>query len=139
MLAPFILTVLFACVSFAEIYSNSSYDYVIVGGGTAGLALANRLSSNFSVAVIEAGGYYQVVDNGTAQVPGLDILGAGMSPEDIVDTDWKFVTQPQAGANGRELHYARGKCLGGRCVHRQELDRSNCADKETITALHETT
>jgi choline dehydrogenase len=112
----FVLTAFFASVSLATIYSNSSFDYVIVGGGTAGLALANRLSANFSVAVIEAGGFYQAVDNGTAQVPGLDILGAGMSPDDVVDTDWRFVTQPQAGAKGRELHYARGKCLGGRYV-----------------------
>lgn len=59
---------------------------------------------------------YQAVDNGTAQVPGLDILGAGMSPSDFVDTDWRFVTEPQAGANDRELYYARGKCLGGRFV-----------------------
>jgi choline dehydrogenase len=112
----FVLTAFFASVSLAATYSNSSFDYVIVGGGTAGLALANRLSANFSVAVIEAGGLYQAVDNGTAQVPGLDILGVGMSPDDVVDTDWRFVTQPQAGANGRELHYARGKCLGGRYV-----------------------
>ncbi len=32
---------------------------------------------------------------------------------DIIDTDWHFVTQPQAAANGRELHYTRGKCLCG--------------------------
>ena len=113
----FVLTALFASLSLATTeYSNLSFDYVIVGGGTAGLVLANRLSTNFSVAVIEAGGFYQAVDNATAQVPGLDILGAGMSPSDVVDTDWRFVTQPQAGANGRELHYARGKCLGGRYV-----------------------
>ncbi|ERF70214.1 hypothetical protein EPUS_00402 [Endocarpon pusillum Z07020] len=95
MLTPFILAVLFASISFAEIYSIPSYDYVIVGRGTAGLALANRLSSNFSVAVIEAGGYYHVIENGTAQVPGLDILVAGMSPEDVIDTDWKFISLKQ--------------------------------------------
>jgi choline dehydrogenase len=116
----FFLTALFAFVSVARSYSNSSFDYVIVGAGTAGLALANRLSSKFSVAVIEAGGFYQAVDNGTAQVPGLDILGAGMSPSDLVDTDWGFVTQPQEGADGRSLHYARGKCIGGRCVQYRE-------------------
>ena len=128
----FFPTALFASLAAAQPYSNSSFDYVIVGGGTAGLALANRLSFNFSVAVIEAGGFYQAVDNGTAQVPGLDILGAGMSPGDLVDTDWGFVTQPQEGANGRSLHYARGKCLGGRCVRYGEAVGSECADNNPL-------
>ena len=39
---------------------NASFDYVIVGGGTAGLALANRLSKNSSVAVVEAGSFYEI-------------------------------------------------------------------------------
>lgn len=44
---------------------NASYDYVVVGGGTGGLAIAARLAENqnVSVAVVEAGGFYQV-DNG---------------------------------------------------------------------------
>ncbi len=121
-----VLTVFSPSLSLARPYSNSSFDYVIVGGGTAGLALANRLSTKFTIAVFEAGGFYEAVDNGTAQVPGLDIFGAGMRPSDLVDTDWRFVTQPQAGANGRELHYARGKCLGGRCVQYWRLKLQNC-------------
>jgi GMC oxidoreductase len=127
----FFLTALVAFLSLAESYSNSSFDYIIVGGGTAGLALANRLSGNFSVAVIEAEGFYQAVDNGTAQVPGLDILGAGMSPSDLVDTDWGFVTQPQKGANGRSPHYVRGECLDGRCVQDRRVGIIKCADNNS--------
>jgi GMC oxidoreductase len=129
-----------ASVSLAQSYGNSSCDYVIVGGKSAGFALANRLSANFSVVVIEAGGFYQAVDNGTVQVRGLDILGAGMSPDDVVDTDWKFVTEPQAGANGGKLHYARGKGLGGRFTHYSTFSGfPACADGSSMkfcTELH---
>ncbi len=121
------LFVSFFSFSSARPVGNSTFDYVIVGGGSAGLVLANRLSARFTVAVIEAGGYYQIVNNGTAQFPGLNWLGVTMDPGDgdILDTDWHFVTQPQAGANGRELHYTRGKCLGGRYVLYQGLDVQN--------------
>ena len=48
---------------------EKTYDYVIVGGGTGGLAIAARLaeSTNTSVAVIEAGGFYQI-DNGAGRL-----------------------------------------------------------------------
>jgi len=51
--------------SFGAPGKNASYDYVVVGGGTGGLAIAARLAEdkNVSVAVIEAGGFYQI-DNG---------------------------------------------------------------------------
>lgn len=43
-----------------------------------------------------------------------DILGVGTT---LLDSDplvdWEFVTEPQAGVNNRQVHYARGKCLGG--------------------------
>ena len=55
--------------SFGTPGTNASYDYVIVGGGTGGLAIAARLaeSTNTSVAVIEAGGFYQI-DNGAGRL-----------------------------------------------------------------------
>lgn len=55
--------------SFGTPGKNVSYDYVIVGGGTGGLAIAARLAENrnTSVAVIEAGGFYQV-DNGEGRL-----------------------------------------------------------------------
>jgi choline dehydrogenase len=66
--------------SFGAPGKNASYDYVVVGGGTGGLAIAARLAENknVSVAVIEAGGFYQI-DNGegrlvTAVVSSLELV-----------------------------------------------------------------
>ncbi|KAK8122847.1 hypothetical protein PG984_011517 [Apiospora sp. TS-2023a] len=95
---------------------GGAYDYVIVGGGTAGLVLAERLSEDPSlkVAVIEAGTYYQVSNPVLSTIPAGDSFFAGSSPSDTNPlVDWDIVTTPQAGANGRRIHYARGKCLGG--------------------------
>lgn len=94
----------------------SSFDYVIVGGGTAGLALADRLSANASieVAVIEAGIHYEVANPLLSSTPAGDVYWAGSSPSDNNPlVDWSIVTQPQAGANSRRIRYPRGKCLGG--------------------------
>jgi choline dehydrogenase len=79
----------------------------VVGGGTAGNAIGVRLAeAGFSVAIIEAGIFYEI---------GKPVFfGIGSSFIDAVPTvDWQFQTEPQAGANNRRLHYARGKCLGG--------------------------
>ncbi|PLB55930.1 alcohol oxidase [Aspergillus steynii IBT 23096] len=94
---------------------DASYDYVVVGGGTAGLTIAGRLAQEggFTVAVVEAGGFYQLNGN-LSVIPAFDIWYAGASPDDTnPNIDWGFVTSPQAGMNNREIHYARGKCLSG--------------------------
>ena len=51
------------------------YDYVVVGGGTAGLVLARRLAANasFTVAVIEAGGFYEMDNGNFSQIPGVRV------------------------------------------------------------------
>ncbi|KAF3343681.1 hypothetical protein VdG2_07739 [Verticillium dahliae VDG2] len=95
---------------------DATFDYVIIGGGTAGLTLANRLSANrdMTVAVVEAGSFYQITNPALGQTPAGDTLFAGSSPSDTNPlVDWNFVTEPQAGAGNRTIHYARGKCLGG--------------------------
>jgi choline dehydrogenase len=91
------------------------YDYVVVGGGTAGNAIGVRLAeSGFSVAIIEAGIFYEVGKPVLGSTPAGAFFGIGSSFIDAVPTvDWQFQTEPQAGANNRRLHYARGKCLGG--------------------------
>lgn len=98
---------------------SKEFDYVIVGGGTAGLTLANRLSEDpsISVAVVEAGSFYQITNPLLGKTPVGDVLFVGSDPSDTNPlVDWNFVTEPQRGANGRKIHYARGKCLGGRYV-----------------------
>ncbi|PSR79889.1 hypothetical protein BD289DRAFT_374900 [Coniella lustricola] len=94
--------------------SVATYDYVIVGGGTAGLVLANRLSEDASVtvAVIEAGTFVEDVAGNLSAVPAY----AG-TIEDLADTDttvgWGFVTTPQPGLAGAVVDYVRAKTLGG--------------------------
>ncbi len=64
--------------------------------------------------MIEAGGFCQIEDGNLSVVPAFTFLGTGSNiADDIPSVDWSFVTTPQAGANGRSLHYARGKTLGG--------------------------
>ncbi|KAJ3553827.1 hypothetical protein NM688_g3411 [Phlebia brevispora] len=86
---------------------KSTYDFIIIGGGTAGNVLANRLSSNkaVNVLVIEAGGS-DVGDIGI-EVP---FLGTSLPNTPI---DWNYTTTTQLGAGLREIHYTRGKVLGG--------------------------
>ena len=85
--------------SFDALGKEDSFDYVIIGGGTAGLVMAARLaeSRNNTVAVIEAGGYYENNAMGNLSViPADDVYYAGSSPSDTDPMiDWGFVTTPQ--------------------------------------------
>ncbi|KAM4064472.1 GMC oxidoreductase [Hirsutella rhossiliensis] len=92
------------------------FDYIVVGGGTAGNAIGVRLAeAGFHVAIVEAGSLYEDKDHGIHTIPGQDIVGVGSQADDVVesDVDWKFHTVPQPGANNRKMHFARGRCLGG--------------------------
>ncbi|OJD32698.1 gmc oxidoreductase, partial [Diplodia corticola] len=95
---------------------NATFDYIVVGGGTAGNVVATRLAeAGLSVALVEAGGYYQVEKPLLTTVPAGDVFSIGMAASDAAGSlvDWKFETTPQEGCDGRTFHYARGKCLGG--------------------------
>ena len=84
-----------------------SFDYVVVGAGSAGCVLANRLSADPDVRVLllEAGGRDNYI---WIHIP-VGYLYTMNNPR----TDWCFSTAPEPGLNGRSLAYPRGKTLGG--------------------------
>ncbi len=83
------------------------YDYVIVGAGSAGCVLANRLSADPAIRVllVEAGG--------KDRNPWLHIPVGYFKTMHNPKTDWCFVTEPDPGLNGRSIKWPRGKVLGG--------------------------
>ncbi len=87
--------------------SDLQFDYIIIGAGTAGCLLANRLSADAtkSVLLIEAG---RKDDYHWIHIPVGYLYCIG-NPR----TDWLYNTEPAAGLNGRTLRYPRGKTLGG--------------------------
>lgn len=87
--------------------TSHRYDYVVIGAGTAGCLLANRLSADPAnrVLLIEAGGR----DN----YHWIHIPVGYLYCIDNPRTDWRFRTDPSPGLNGRSLIYPRGKVLGG--------------------------
>ena len=87
--------------------SAGEYDYIIVGGGTSGCVLANRLTQDKKVKVLllEAGGKDDYL---WIHIP-VGYLHCIGNPR----TDWLFRTEAEAGLNGRSLIYPRGKVLGG--------------------------
>ncbi len=87
--------------------SDNDFDYVIIGGGTAGCLVANRLSADRTnrVLLIEAG---RRDDYHWIHIPVGYLYCIG-NPR----TDWLYSTEADAGLNGRKLRYPRGKALGG--------------------------
>lgn len=85
----------------------ADYDYVIVGGGTAGCLLANRLSEDPDVTVVllEAGGRDNYI---WVHIP-VGYLYCHGNPR----VDWGFKTAEEPGLNGRSLNYPRGRVIGG--------------------------
>ncbi|KAJ7449303.1 hypothetical protein FB451DRAFT_755842 [Mycena latifolia] len=102
----------------AKVYENVSdlpgleYDFVIVGGGTSGNVVANRLTENpnFSVLVLEAGVSNDGVLSSTVPFLVGDLLQANIY-------EWNYTTIPQTGLNGRILGYPRAHILGGCSAH----------------------
>jgi choline dehydrogenase len=103
------------------------YDYVIVGGGSAGSALANRLSADAGnrVLVLEAGRSDWKVD------PFIHMPAALTYPIGSRFYDWKYESQPEPWMGGRKVYHARGKVLGGSSsINGMIFQRGNPLDYE---------
>ncbi len=103
------------------------YDYVIVGGGSAGSALGNRLSAapGTSVLVLEAGRSDYIIDP-LVHMPAALPFSIGNPLY-----DWKYETDPEPHMNGRRIVHARGKVLGGSSsINGMIFQRGNPMDYE---------
>jgi choline dehydrogenase len=107
------------------------YDYVIVGGGSAGCALANRLSADpgTSVLVLEAGRSDLRID------PFIHMPAALPYPIGNRLYDWKYESEPEPFMDGRRVYHARGKLLGGSSsINGMIFQRGNPMDYERWAA-----
>ncbi|HET9015003.1 MAG TPA: GMC family oxidoreductase N-terminal domain-containing protein, partial [Thermomicrobiaceae bacterium] len=88
---------------------SAPYDFAIVGGGSAGCALANRLSADPAnrVVVLEAG------RNDSRWDVLIHMPAALTMPIGNRCYDWKYESEPEPFMNGRRIYHARGKLLGG--------------------------
>lgn len=105
------------------------FDYIIVGAGSAGCVLANRLSENpnTSVLLVEAGGPDKKLEIG---IPG------GYAKLHRSEVDWGFSTEPQPFANNRRIYLPRGKVLGGSSsTNAMAYVRDNKADFDEWASL----
>ena len=111
--------------------SERQYDFVIVGGGSAGSALANRLSADpgTSVLVLEAGRTDFIWD------PFIHMPAALSMPIGNRLYDWRYSSEPEPHMNGRRIYHARGKVLGGSSsINGMIFQRGNPLDYERWAA-----
>jgi len=109
----------------ADLPESLTYDFVIVGGGTAGNVVANRLTENpdFSVLVLEAG----VSNEGVLDsIVPFSTFNFGLLGPNIFN--WNYTTIPQSGLNGRVLSYLRAHMLGGCSSHNAMFYTRGSAD-----------
>ncbi|KAJ0382128.1 hypothetical protein COL922a_013180 [Colletotrichum nupharicola] len=115
----------------AQPYGDDSYDYIVVGGGTAGVAVAARLSEGLpdsKILLIEAGP--EAWDEPKINVPGMK--GSTLATK----YDWNFTTVAQTNVNNRVFSVNRGKVLGGSsALNLMSYDRSAAEEYDSWEAL----
>ncbi len=107
----------------------ASYDFIIAGGGSAGSALANRLSAGSRVLVLEAGRPDYIWD------VFIHMPAALTFPIGSRFYDWRYESEPEPNLNGRRVYHARGKVLGGSSsINGMIFQRGNPMDYERWAA-----
>ncbi|CEL58748.1 Alcohol dehydrogenase [acceptor] OS=Pseudomonas putida GN=alkJ PE=3 SV=1 [Rhizoctonia solani AG-1 IB] len=112
-------------------FGGREFDYVVVGGGTAGLTIAARLSEDpeTTVGVIEAGDYFP--DDPLINTPSLGLAISGNATY-----DWLFKSVPQVNVNERAIDLPRGKMLGGSSgINAMVFDRGSKSEYDGTVAL----
>ena len=99
-------TAMTSILALKKVEMDNIFDFIIIGAGSAGCVLANRLSAdpNITVCLIEAGGSH---DHWSVNIPMLGLANV------FSKRNWKFETTPQKQLNGRRGFQPRGKVIGG--------------------------
>ena len=96
------------------------YDYIIVGAGSAGCAMAHRLSEDAATRVL-------LLEAGPSDKKTEIHIPAAFAKLFKTEYDWNYTTTPQAGLNGRQLYWPRGRTLGGSSSLNAQMWLRGCA------------
>ncbi|KAL4255838.1 GMC oxidoreductase family protein [Pleurotus pulmonarius] len=121
----------FAKILTSTLSLSTTYDFVIVGGGTAGNVLANRLTEDPGIRVL-------VIESGGSNEDVLELQVPFLMPEIPAKYTWNFTTTPQIGLAGRSIGYTRGHVLGGSSsINGMVYTRGSADDYDMIASLTE--